>query len=202
MSIKVICFDADGVVVYPQMQFSKYLKDEHNISPEMTKGFFSGVFNACLTGKANLSEVLPAFLQDWNWKGSVDEFIATWLKRDHVVDLRLIKKIQSLRQKGFICCLATSQERNRADYMKTEMGLGDVFDHLFFSCEIGWQKPDPAYYQHIETVLAVKKDSILFWDDSEKNVRAALEFGWNAERYIEFGEFEEAMKKYEMSENT
>ena len=87
VTIKAICFDADGVVVNPQMQFSKHLKREHGISPEMTRSFFNGIFNDCLVGKANLSEVLPNYLQGWNWKGSVDEFIATWLERDHVIDL-------------------------------------------------------------------------------------------------------------------
>jgi len=178
------------------MQFSKYLREEHGVSPEMTQSFFRGIFNDCLVGKANLSEVLPTYLQDWKWKGSVDEFIATWLERDHVVDLRLISEIQRLRQSGIICCLATSQERNRAEYMKTKMGFEDAFDYLFFSYEVGWQKPDRAYYQHIEKMLALEKDSILFWDDLEKNVRAAREFGWNAEVYTEFGEFEKTMKKY------
>ena len=121
--LKVVCFDADGVVVNPQMQFSNYLKREHGISPEMTRGFFHGVFNDCLIGKANLREVLPTYLQDWNWKGSVDGFIATWLQLDHVIDSRLINTIQRLRQNGFICCLATSQEHNRAEYMKTKMGF-------------------------------------------------------------------------------
>ena len=121
--LKVVCFDADGVVVNPQMQFSNYLKREHGISPEMTRGFFHGVFNDCLIGKANLREVLPTYLQDWNWKGSVDGFIATWLQLDHVIDSRLISAIQRLRQNGFICCLATSQEHNRAEYMKTKMGF-------------------------------------------------------------------------------
>ena len=200
--IKAICFDADGVVIYPQMQFSKYLKDEHGISPEMTRNFFHGVFNNCLVGKANLREVLPPYLQEWNWKASVEEFIATWLQHDHVIDVRLINMIQGLRQNGTICCLTTSQERNRAEYMKTKMGFQDTFDHLFFSCEVGWQKPDHAYYQYVEKELDLEKKSILFWDDFEKNVRAAREIGWNAELYTEFGEFEKTMNKYLLAEST
>jgi putative hydrolase of the HAD superfamily len=200
MVIKAICFDADGVVVYPQMQFSKYLNEEHGISPEMTRSFFRGVFNDCLVGKANLSEVLPTYLEEWNWRGSVEEFIATWLQRDHVIDVRLFNAIQRLRQNGTICCLTTSQERNRAEYMKTKMGFQDAFDHLVFSCEVGWQKPDQAYYQHVEKVLDIEKRSILFWDDFEKNVVGAREVGWNAEQYTEFGEFEKTMNSYLLAE--
>jgi putative hydrolase of the HAD superfamily len=173
----------------------------YGISPEMTKPFFEGVFNDCLTGKADLKDVLPAFLKDWAWKASVDEFIQTWLRKDHVVDARLVEVIQRLRRLGWICCLATSQERNRAEYMKREMGFRALFDHLFFSCEIGWQKPERAYYEHIQNTLALEKKSILFWDDARRNVEAAREFGWNAEIYTEFGEFEKTIRKYIPLEN-
>jgi putative hydrolase of the HAD superfamily len=196
VTIKAICFDADGVVVNPQMQFSRLLKKEHGISPEMTQSFFRGIFNDCLVGKADLRDVLPPFLSEWGWKGSVDEFIASWLITDHVLDARIITAVQNLRHDGMICCLATSQECNRAEYMKTRMGFQDVFDHLFFSCEIGWQKPQHAYYQHIEKTLNLEKGSFLFWDDFHVNVEAAREFGWNAELYTDFDEFEKTIKKY------
>lgn len=196
MTIQAICFDADGVVVNPQMQFSKHLESAHGISPQMTQEFFHGVFNDCLVGKTNLAEVLPPFLKDWGWNASVDEFIHTWLLKDHVIDARLMNVVQGLRQNGMICCLATSQEHNRAEYMKTRMGFQDAFDHLFFSCEAGWQKPQHAYYQHIERVLGLPKESILLWDDAHLNVESAREFGWNAEIYTGFDEFEKTIKKY------
>lgn len=199
MAIKAICFDADGVVVYPQKQFSKYLREAHGISPEMTRAFFQGIFNDCLLGKANLSAVLPPYLQEWGWKGSVDEFIAAWLKHDHVIDHRLMRVIQRLRQNGLLCCLTTSQERNRAEYMKTQMGFQNAFDHLFFSCEIGWQKPDAAYFQQVEKRLNLGKESILFWDDLEINVTAARTIGWTAELYTEFDAFERVLSKYHLA---
>ncbi|MFT3890701.1 MAG: HAD-IA family hydrolase [Anaerolineales bacterium] len=195
MDIKAICFDADGVVVNPQKQFSKHLQEAHGISPEMTHGFFGEVFNDCLTGKADLKDVLSPFLETWKWKGSTEDFIATWLKYDHVIDDRMINVIQRLRQNQIICCLATSQEQNRAEYMRTKMGFQTAFDHLFFSCEIGLQKPDHAYYRHIEEVLQVAKESILFWDDFEPNVTAAHAYGWNAEVYTGFEAFMKTMKK-------
>ncbi|CAG0936052.1 FMN hydrolase / 5-amino-6-(5-phospho-D-ribitylamino)uracil phosphatase [Thermoflexales bacterium] len=201
MIIKAICFDADGVVVNPQMQFSKHLNEEYGISPKMTQGFFQGVFNDCLVGKANLEDVLPTFLAEWGWKGSVNEFIKTWLLTDHIVDSRITQLIRNLRWNGIICCLATSQEHHRAEYMKREMGFQEVFDHLFFSCEVGWQKPCPAYYQYIEKTLGLAKESILLWDDSRINIEAAQELGWNAEIYTEFADLEKTIKKYIAIEN-
>ncbi|MBN2499283.1 MAG: HAD-IA family hydrolase [Anaerolineales bacterium] len=195
MVIKAICFDADGVVVNPQLQFAKHLDEKYNISPEMTRGFFRGIFNDCLVGKANLPDVLPPFLSDWGWESSVAEFIRTWLQTEHIVDERLMVSIQVLRQKGIVCCLATSQEHNRAEYMKAEMGFQDLFDQLFFSCEIGWQKPAPGFYAHIEKTLAIKKEKILFWDDSLKNVAAARARGWQAEQYTGFDAFKSKMEK-------
>jgi len=196
MNILAICFDADGVVVNPQKQFSRHLAQEHGISPAMTRSFFEGVFNDCLVGKANLKAVLPPFLKDWGWEGSVDEFIQIWLLTDHVVDGRLLKAIHSLRSNGLICCLTTSQERNRAEYMKAKMGFQEIFDQLFFSCEIGWQKPHHTYYQRVEQALNVDKGSILLWDDARSNVEAARECGWNAELYTNFDEFEQSIKHY------
>lgn len=194
--IKAICFDADGVVVNPQKQFSRYLESEHGITPQMTGAFFRGEFNDCLLGRAELGEVLPPYLRAWNWNGSVEGFIATWLQRDHVIDYRLVDAIQRLRQNGVVCCLATSQERNRADYMRSVMGFQDAFDRLFISCEVGSQKPEFAFYQHIEEDLRLEKDSILFWDDLEINVMAARENGWFAEVYTGFEDFEKNLQLY------
>ncbi|MHB8086939.1 MAG: HAD family hydrolase [Anaerolineaceae bacterium] len=189
MPIKAICFDADGVVVYPQMQFSRLLGSNYKITPQMTKPFFDGIFNECLVGKADLFDVLPPFLREWNWKGSVEEFVELWLKTDHVIDTKIFNAIIELHLKGFICCLATSQERYRADYMKKEMGFLELFDHLFFSCEMGTQKPEGAYFRYIETHLQLPGECILFWDDHLRNVNAAKARGWNAEVYVNYEQF-------------
>lgn len=196
MPIKALCFDVDGVIVNPQMQFSQLLRLNYEITPEMTKPFFDGIFNECLVGKADLLDVLPPFLRKWKWKGSVEEFIDLWLRTDHVIDTKMFNAIIELRLKGFICCLATSQEQHCADYLKKEMGFKPLFDHMFFSCEIGTQKPDPAFYQHIEKQLQMDSKSILFWDDSLQNVRGARERGWNAEVYTDYGQFLDDIKRY------
>jgi putative hydrolase of the HAD superfamily len=77
--------------------------------------------------------------------------------------------------------------------MRKEMGFTEVFDRLFFSCEVGYQKPELAYFHAIQQSLALEPQELLFWDDYLKNVDAARECGWQAELYITFEEFEERM---------
>jgi putative hydrolase of the HAD superfamily len=193
--IEAVILDADGVVIFP-WRFARYLEREQGVTPEMTRPFFRGIFDDCLVGKADLREVLPPFLREWGWPGSVDDFIVSWLETEDAVDDRVIQVVRTLRKSGLTCCLATSQERHRAEYMKTTMGFTAIFDRLFFSCELGCQKPDPAYYELIERDLGLEGKRILFWDDSGVNVESARKRGWNAEVYTEFEPFEKALGEY------
>jgi putative hydrolase of the HAD superfamily len=196
IKVKAICFDADGVVVNPQKQFSIFREKQYGMTPEITALFFDGIFNDCLTGKSDLAEILPPFFADWGWKGSVEEFIRVWHEKEHVVDSQLIEVVQRLRQSGFVCCLATNQEKYRTEYMKKQMGFQSLFDHLFFSCEMGCMKPDQDYYRAIEKTLRIKGEEILFWDDAPKHVQSARECGWLAEIYTGFESFKGKLAGY------
>ncbi|KUP96783.1 HAD family hydrolase [Thermobifida cellulosilytica] len=57
------------------------------------------------------------------------------------------------------------------------------FDALFFSCEIGLCKPDPAVYGHVLRELGAEPGETLFVDDREENVRAAARLGIRAHRH-------------------
>jgi len=188
MSIQCILFDADGVVIHP-WRFRRYLERRHRITPSMTQGFFTGVFNQCLVGRADLADVLPPHLRQWGWPGSVEDFIETWLEVENDPDERLLSAISELRGRGYFCGLATSQEANRARFITVEMAFDEIFDAHFFSCYIGWQKPQSQFYRSIQSKLGLDGERILFWDDSERNVAAARDVGWNAEVYRGFDDF-------------
>jgi putative hydrolase of the HAD superfamily len=196
--IKAILFDADGVVIFP-WRFARLLEREWGITPQTTRPFFRGIFDDCLVGKADLKAVLPPYLEQWGWPGTVDELVRIWLEVENAPDGRLIEAIQSLRKQGYLCGLATSQERNRAEYMKTSMRFSQVFDRLFFSCEIGAQKPDPAYYAAVTRALGLPGEAILFWDDNRQNVEAARQSGWQAEVYSDYETFSVALSTLQMA---
>lgn len=195
MPTKAVILDADGVLIYP-WRFAEYLQREHGITREMTREFFRGVFTQCSIGQADLMEVLPSFLPKWGWQGSLEQFVQVWFQTDGVVDERLVATVQSLRQAGVTCCLASTQEKHRAKHMTEAMGFGRIFDRLFFSCSIGCSKPDPGFYEHVERCLGLAGSDLLFWDDAEANVQAASQRGWQAELYTTYEAFAEKMRPY------
>jgi putative hydrolase of the HAD superfamily len=194
-TISAVLFDADGVVVFP-WRFARYLEQECGITPAMTGEFFRGVFEECLVGRADLWDVLPPFLEQWGWQGSLADFTRTWFEEENAVDARLVSVIRRLRASGYICCLASSQERHRSEYMTTMMGFSEIFDRLFFSHALGVAKPDPAFFRLVTKRLNMNGEQLLFWDDDAQNIEAARRCGWNAEIYRSFADCQLTLSRY------
>jgi putative hydrolase of the HAD superfamily len=52
------------------------------------------------------------------------------------------------------------------------------FQHLVFSGDLGYAKPDAAIWHHVESVLG--SSDLVFYDDRDTNVEGALIAGWDA----------------------
>ena len=54
----------------------------------------------------------------------------------------------------------------------------EYFDKAFYSCEIGFRKPDPASYDWLVKKLNLDPARTLFIDDSLHNIEGAKKAGW------------------------
>jgi haloacid dehalogenase superfamily, subfamily IA, variant 3 with third motif having DD or ED len=183
--IKAIVFDLDGVIVFP-WGFANYLEKEHSITREHTREFFLGPFVACIKGEAEVKDALVPYLPQWNWQGTVDDFVEKWLATEDCVDERLIDLVKELRKNGWTCGLGTNQESNRANFIRTTMGFDNYFDHLFFSSELGSIKPEREFFDKARGKLGCSPDAILFIDNEEHYVEGARAAGWNALLFTTF----------------
>jgi glucose-1-phosphatase len=67
------------------------------------------------------------------------------------------------------------------------------FDHAFLSFQMGMVKPDRDAFERVASALGVPPGRILFLDDNQLNIDAALEVGFSAIRVAGVGEARRAL---------
>jgi putative hydrolase of the HAD superfamily len=193
--VRAVLFDVDGVLVHP-WRFRATLARDHGITPEMTAAFFKGPFIRCAQGQADVLEVLPAFLASWGWPGSAADFVARWLSVENAPDHAVFGVVADIRRSGVPCFVASTQERRRAQYLAVEMRFDQFFDGLFFSCDIGVEKPREDFFNAIAHRLGRPGTELLFIDDVRENVEGARAAGWFAEQFQSAGGLRADVARY------
>lgn len=188
--------DVDGVVVpVKDHGFAGYLSRVHGITEDETRHFFEGPFIDCLVGSKDLIEQLPPYLMEWNWEGTVEQFVNEWFETESGINASLLSITAKLRRAGVKIHLATNQEVHRLDYLKNVLHLENQFDSIFSSCTLGYLKPDSLYFDSIIADLGCKRSDMLLWDDRLENVQKARDSGVPAELFTDNNKFLAFMRK-------
>lgn len=194
--VRIAIFDADGVVTSPK-RFADDLARDFGTKPEDLTPFFQGPFQDALIGKADLKMIIQPYLKDWNWAGTVDEFLAYWFKAEDEINEQVLSIVTDLRERGIKCYLATNQEKYRLEYMRKKMGFERIFNGVFSSSDLGCKKPDKQFFERLLKRLdprrKVPTKEILFWDDTEANIDAAKKFGIQAYLFTDNESFVKTM---------
>jgi putative hydrolase of the HAD superfamily len=183
--VRAILFDADGVIQRGNAErFFGIAREVYGVDREGFDDFLRDVFEAehpAACGLTDFAETLAPVMQRWECAGTVDQFLPAW---DHI-DLLPggLETVAEMRRRGYLCCLATNQQAYRMRRMAEGLGLRELFDHAFYSCEIGFRKPDPAYFRHILETLDLEPSATLFIDDSQPNVDTAAALGIRAAHF-------------------
>jgi putative hydrolase of the HAD superfamily len=185
MNYKILLLDFDGVISNTKY-FSEIYAEKFGIDLNIMLPFFDQLRNTTNIGQGDLKEMLKDVLEDWQWNGTVDELLKFWLDSDSEIDERFIPIVTNLRAKGIKVYLATDQEKYRAQFIWEERGLKNWLDGKFVSCDIGFMKSDPRFFQHIITTLNVHPSEIVFFDDSIQKVESARKAGVNAKHFTKF----------------
>lgn len=183
-----LIMDADGVLINGK-SFSERLSRDYDVDKEKEREFFTGKFQECLVGKADLRESIAPYLASFGWKGTVDELLEYWFAEEYELNKDLIAYLERLRQMGTYVVLATNQEKYRTDYMLEHMGFDGAFDRIYSSAHLGLKKPAVEFFAHLVEDMQVDKDQVLFWDDDQRNIDSALEYGVHAEFYRDYDSF-------------
>jgi glucose-1-phosphatase len=125
-------------------------------------------------------EFVPLFLRDWGIALPPGDFRAAWQGWVRGWLPGAADLLDQLRPHYRLAALSNS---NAAHWEQlARLGVLDAFDLALGSHQLGVRKPDPATYVEALRRLAVPPGSVLFFDDSAANVRAARAAGMQAEQ--------------------
>lgn len=195
--IKAVLFDADGVTIPKHRYFSDIYAEKHNISPTILAPFFKNVFPSCQKGKADLKKEIAPYLPDLQRTNSADAFLQYRFDTEHAFDEKILQTVADLRSKWFLCYFVTDQEKYRAQYLQSH-GIDRHFDGSFYSCDLGYTKNEKEFFQKILDQLHLSPQEVMYRDDEEENVKAALWLGIFARLYTRFDELASALQQIDL----
>lgn len=190
MTISTVLFDADGVLQFAGPLFDHFDRRD-GWSRERLGEFFRHLiverpdFDAGAGDHADIVPVLAAALADWGWTEPVETFIDEMLTLGTVPDPGALELVATLRRNGITCGLATNQNALRTRYMHEDLGYQKLFDHHFYSSQMGCAKPEAAFFRIALAATGAGPREVLFIDDHEPNVEAARACGLHAEVHRE-----------------
>ncbi|MGG5259781.1 HAD family hydrolase [Phycicoccus avicenniae] len=173
---RAMLWDADGVL---QRTPDGWLED---LEAAGGPGFAEDVFAAeapAVRGEGRLRDRLAEVLaRRPEARVGLEDLLGFWERA--VPDEAALALVGEVRAAGVRCALATNQHDHRRAWMRDALGLDRRFDDVFYSCELGVAKPEPAYYERVVGVLGVAPEEVGFVDDSPANVDAARALGIRA----------------------
>ncbi len=189
MKLKAIFWDVDGVLVQSKHLFSEKLEQNFGIDIKKMLPFFLGVFRECGVGKADLKEELSKVIDDWGWKGTVDELLHYWFTEGTKIDEETLCFVKELHDNGLPSYIVTDNEKYRGEYLRRILKRS-VVDRIFLSAELGCVKKTEVFWNKVYYAVkdifqphTLERNEILYIDDDKDNIDAARVFGLSTYLY-------------------
>lgn len=178
--IKAVIWDLGGVLVRtvdrtPRAELAEHLGMTYT---ELDQA----VFNSPSAKQATLGLISAhqhwiQVCQDLNWPvENLSEFQRLFWGGDRL-DEGLVDYIRRLKP-AFKTGLLSNNWSNLRHLVETRWQIGDAFDRLVISAELGLIKPEPPIYRFTLDQLDVRPDEAIFVDDFIENIEAARKLGW------------------------
>lgn len=187
---RAVFFDVDGVLVdgyhaRPDLQprWDENLLGGLGIDPERFRNeFIYDIFiKKVLVGQIALVDALERVLPSLGFKRSPMILVHYWLSHDSRINKPLLDAIARLKASSDIrLFLATNQEHMRAHWLWQVIGLGELFEDMFYSARAGVMKPEKAFFDFATARIGPQDEQPLFFDDTPKMIDGARSYGWEA----------------------
>ena len=186
---KTLIFDFGNVLInldFPRCfeAFKKTLGQDFSKGlPENTKAFMFRYEK----GEVNTESFLW-HLQQYAPQAEIRDIIDAWNAILSELPMSRLHMLTDLKEEYNVAMLSNindMHEKKIHHRLESDMGIHnfheEFFHQVFYSHKIGYRKPDPECYAFVQKSLGIEKGGdILFIDDMQDNITAAINYGWQA----------------------
>lgn len=173
--IKNIVLDVGGVIFDDSKQNIQKLLNKN--CDNIYKIAYGSGFKKCLLGEISVQEHINSLKDEKDFND-----ISYILKKENLIkSYPLIKNnfeyIKDLRKRGYKLFLLTNITEDSYNYINELININEKIDGGIYSYQEHLIKPDYDIYNLLINRFNLNKDETIFFDDKEKNVKAANEVG-------------------------
>ena len=186
MKIKAVFFDLGGVIARTEDPRSRT-----NLAKSLGLSY-AEIDRLVFDNKSSKQASLGIISEDQHWlniasslgqpESEVERLRSEFFAGDRV-DTDLLNLIRGLRPARKVGVISNAWSGMRT--WLVDHDLGELFDDMVISAEIGFAKPDPRIYNAALQNLMVKPEESVFIDDMLRNVEAARKIGMYAVQFIQ-----------------
>lgn len=110
------------------------------------------------------------------------------------IDTEIESMIKQLKKDYSLAVISNIVKPHR-EYVLKRYPVQELFDYLFFSCDIGMRKPDTRIFSFALEKMNAKPCETVFIDDYKKNVDAAATLGINSIHFTSSADLRERLKE-------
>lgn len=188
-----LLFDFGGVLVDLDRQRVEAAFDHigFNIRPYLGTYKQAGIFSQLEQGRISIHEFCNGIRALSQQSGDAlqlltdEAIVAAWQSYLTEVPTERLDMLLKIKQHYSINVLSNTntvhwQTAKDTFFRYKGLNVKSFFDHIFLSCDLGVEKPDPLIFSKVVEGLQVPAHDILFFDDSEVNCQAARNCGLQA----------------------
>ena len=191
--IRALILDYGGVISQPQNpeNVNNILRSLGQVHDGFSEVYFRqrGQYDlGQISGEQYWSNILQHYglnPQDFDIARLIQEDVKSWTQLNEA----MIQFITESRSKIHRLAMLSNMTRDTLAFMRKHYSWLELFDALCFSCELGIKKPGREIYETCLKKLEISPNECLFVDDSERNVKGAMEAGMPAIYFTTFSEF-------------
>jgi len=191
--LKAAIFDLNGIFLQSPKLSERFEKDFGVPVTTFLPKLSVIMDEARKPGAGNSFKFWAPALKEWGVKLSEQEFWGYWFKAEKVSD-RMVSFAKELRSKGIKVFILSNNFRERAEYYGHYPWVHDAVDKIYFSWQTGFVKPDPKAWTSILLEHSLKPEECVYFDDQDKNLKAADGVGIKAFMFTNEEELEKTIR--------